>query len=167
MLLEPAPLNARAFAAFGQIIEVPADGGRTINGGTAIRHSRLATVDTSTCEGEAVISLFVAQARSLPLDLQELERHPLGSQAFMPLDGEPYLIVVAPGNEDGSPGLPQAFIARPDQGINLHRGVWHHPLLALHQTCRFLVVDRDGPGDNLEVVPLNSGRYQIDLPPAA
>lgn len=165
--LAPVSLSASAFAAFGQVIEVPAQPGLVINSGTAVRHSHLARVDTGNPDGEAIISLFVAEPRTLPLALEELERHPLGSQAFMPLDNQPYLVVVAPANPDGSPGTPLAFFARPDQGINLHRGVWHHPLLALHKTCRFLVVDRDGPGNNLELCSLSPGSFQIDSLPVS
>ena len=82
-----------------------------------------------------------------------MERHPLGSQAFFPLQATPWLAVVAP-DEAGRPGLPRAFLVRPDadgfMGVNYHRGVWHHPLLALERLSDFLVIDRGGDGVNLE-----------------
>lgn len=162
--LKPEALTAEAFLPFGQVIQAPAHGGLSINDGTAVRHDALALVDAAGEGGRAIISLFVAQPRRLPFRLVELEKHPLGSQAFMPLDGEPYLVVVAPTRADGSPGKPRSFYARPDQGVNFDKGVWHHPLLALNKTCRFLVVDRAGPGRNLDVVPLTDANYQLEAP---
>ncbi len=145
------------------MIETPEHNGLSINGNTAVRHDALARVDAASDSGHPIISLFVAQPRSLPFRLIELERHPLGSQAFMPLDGEPYLVVVAPTGPGGGPGLPLAFLARADQGVNFDKGVWHHPLLALNRTCRFLVVDRAGPGSNLDVVSLATVDHWIEL----
>lgn len=161
--LIPTPLNQTSFAAYGQVIEVPRKAGIKINDGTAVRHDALANVDTAEQSGEPVISIFVAQARPLPITLQELEQHPLGSQAFMPLDNEAYLVVVAEQQANGEPGKLHAFLASAAQGINLHRGVWHHPLLALKKTCRFLVVDRHGPGENLVVVPITTANYLVNL----
>ena len=72
-----------------------------------------------------------------------------GSQSFAPLSARPFLVVVAE-DESGKPGRPQAFLAAPGQGVNYHRNVWHHPLMTIGETSDFLVVDRDGPGINLE-----------------
>ncbi|MNL70724.1 Ureidoglycolate lyase [compost metagenome] len=78
-----------------------------------------------------------------------MERHPLGSQSFSPLSGRPFLVAVSP-DEGGRPGRPLVFLARGDQGVNYGRNVWHHPLMAIGAVSDFLVVDRDGPGNNLE-----------------
>src|SRR3546814_10405738 len=91
-----------------------------------------------------------------------LERHPLGSQAFMPLTPHPYLVVVGSSPD----AMPRAFLAQPGQGINLHRGVWHHPLLALEAPSEFLVLDRAGHGNNRDAVMLHAacvqnGRAQV------
>ena len=83
-----------------------------------------------------------------------LERHPLGSQAFLPLGERPYLVVVAPPGAPPSPASVRAFLAAPGQGVNYAPGVWHHPLLALDAVSDFWVIDRAGPGDNCEEITL-------------
>lgn len=133
---------------------MPNDAGIQINAGSAIRHDDLSRADTHHEQGETGLSLFVAQPRALPITLTMLERHPLGSQAFMPLDGQAFIVVVAPTLSNGQAGEPVAFFAQAEQGINFARGVWHHPLIALASAGRFLVVDRIGPGDNLETIQM-------------
>jgi ureidoglycolate lyase len=100
-------------------------------------------------DGRAGISIFNAQPRTLPYTCDLLERHPDGSQAFIPMTQHPFLVIVAP-DEDGSPGTPQAFITKPGQAINLHRGTWHGVLIPLHAPGLFAVVDRIGSGANLQ-----------------
>lgn len=141
-------LGAAAFAPFGDVIAA-GDAGATvaINAGTAQRFHALAEVDTAHEQGRAVISVVRAQPRALPFTVQLLERHPLGSQAFIPLDPAlRYLVVVASAID----AAPRAFLAAQGQGVNFHRGTWHHPLLALDRISDFLVVDRAGPGANCE-----------------
>jgi ureidoglycolate lyase len=139
------PLDAIAFAAFGDVI-APEAARKVIsvNDGTAQRFHALGRVDSDG--GATVLSIFRAQPRTLPFEVRMLERHPRGSQAFVPLSGAPYLVVVA---ED--PSLPpRAFLARGDQGVNFRKGTWHHPLLALEREVDFLVVDREGDDDNCD-----------------
>jgi ureidoglycolate lyase len=154
MLLQPSPLTAAAFAPFGDVIQIEGHASRWINNGTCERFDDLAEVDVAGEGGRAVISLFRATPRSLPLQVQSLERHPLSSQAFYPLQQQPFLIVVA---EDGSgPVAPRvrAFLSSGQQGVNFRRNTWHHELLALNETSLFLVVDRGGPGENCEQLPV-------------
>jgi len=151
-------LTPDAFAPFGEVIEAAsAQSVYLINEGTAQRFHALAQIDTGAEGGAAIISLFRAQPRALPFTVRLLERHPLGSQAFMPLSPYPYLIVVG----SSADAAPRAFLAQPGQGINLHRGVWHHPLLALQASSDFLVIDRAGDGDNCEEAMLPAV-YRID-----
>lgn len=98
---------------------------------------------------KVVLNIFRGTARVFPYTVDMMERHPLGSQSFSPLSGKPFLVVVSE-DENGRPAKPQVFLARGDQGVNYHRNVWHHPLMTVDATCDFLVVDRDGPGNNLE-----------------
>jgi len=150
-------LTQDAFAPFGEVIDTAAASTvYTINDGTAQRFHALAQVDTQSGGGAPIISLFRAQPRELPFVVRMLERHPLGSQAFMPLAPNPYLVVVGSSPD----AVPRAFLAQPGQGINLHRGVWHHPLLALRATSDFLVIDRAGAGDNCDEVALPAA-YRI------
>jgi ureidoglycolate lyase len=147
------PLTRAAFAPFGEVIE--ADERQTqfvINGGTSQRFHDLARLEPGA-GGRLIVSIFRAQARTLPFAVTMLERHPKASQAFMPLSGHPYLVVVAaPGALD--PAAIQAFLARGDQGVNFAPGTWHHPLLALAGVSDFLVLDRDDPLDNCDEHPL-------------
>jgi ureidoglycolate lyase len=114
-----APLTAEAFAPFGEVLEATGDPDRIINQGLCGRFHDRATLDI--VEGRAGISLFKSEARSLPYVLDMVERHPLGSQAFLPMSLDPFLVIVAP-DEGGAPGTPLAFRTAPGQGINLHRG---------------------------------------------
>lgn len=144
------PLTREAFAPFGDVIEA-SDAVRhfPINEGTTERYHDLAKIDLDDA-GRAIVSIFRAQPRSLPLTLTLLERHPLGSQAFMPLQGRPYLVAVAPRGDAFDTGDVRVFLARGDQGVNYAAGVWHHPLLALDAVSDFLIVDRAGPGANCD-----------------
>jgi ureidoglycolate lyase len=122
---------------------------RFINGGTTERFHALGHAEALGEGAETIISLFRGQPRMLPYLVTMMERHPLGSQSFHPLQNRPWLVVVAE-DEGGRPGVPQVFRARGDQGINYRANAWHHPLMALSETSDFLVVDRSGPGNNLE-----------------
>lgn len=152
--LTPEPLTQEAFAPFGRVIEA-SDGAATldINQGHAVRYDRLAEVDVADEGGAGVISLF--RARPLgELVLRVFERHPLGSQSFMPLSGRPYLVAVAPPG-DFDPSKIRLFHAEGHQGVHYNKGTWHHFLLVL-EASDFLVIDRAGPGENCEEVVLGS-----------
>lgn len=152
-VLHIEPLTREAFAPFGDVIETDAAAQTyAINAGTTTRFHDLARIDTGRDGGRPVLSLFRAQPRTLPFPIALLERHPLGSQAFVPLSQRAYLVVVA---TDPS-ATPRAFLARDGQGVNYHAGTWHHPLLALGEVSDFLVVDRAGPGNNCDEVELET-----------
>ncbi|MDR3410220.1 MAG: ureidoglycolate lyase [Formivibrio sp.] len=143
-------LSHEAFAPFGEVIE--ADPLRTqfaINAGTSQRFHDLARLDPGK-DGRLTVSIFRSQPRDLPLSITMLERHPKGSQAFMPLSGKPFLVVVAPAGDKVDPHQIRAFWAHGQQGINFTAGTWHHPLLALHSESDFLVIDRADPASNCE-----------------
>jgi ureidoglycolate lyase len=148
-VLSILPLTQDAFAPFGQVIEADPARMKFINGGNTERFHALGQADV-TGEGACVIlNIFRGQPRPFPYELTMMERHPFGSQSFSPLNGRPYLVVVS-ADEEGKPGEPQVFLARGDQGVNYGRNVWHHPLMTIGEVSDFLVVDRDGPGNNLE-----------------
>jgi len=147
----PEPLTAAAFAPFGEVLEAAGEPTKIINRGLCARFHDLARLDFGP-GGRAGISIFRAEPRALPLTLDLLERHPLGSQAFLPMSLDPFLVVVAP-DEGGRPGRPRAFLAAPGQGVNYRRGTWHGVLTPLHAPGLFAVVDRiaEGPdAGNLE-----------------
>jgi ureidoglycolate lyase len=141
------PLTAAAFAPFGDVLEATGDF-RLINDGMCQRHHDRAQLDFGPA-GRAGISVFSATPRALPYQFTLLERHPEGSQAFMPMSQHPFLVIVAL-DASGTPGTPQAFVTNGAQGINLHRGTWHGVLTPLHAPGLFAVVDRIGATPNLE-----------------
>lgn len=141
------PLTAEAFAPYGDVLDATGDPDRIINAGLCGRYHDRAKLDFG--DGRAGISLFSAEPRNLPLALDMVERHPDGSQAFLPMSLEPFLVVVAP-DETGKPGRPVAFRTEPGQGVNYHRGIWHGVLAPLSSPGLFAVIDRIGEGANLE-----------------
>ena len=152
------PLTRDRFAAFGEVIEVSdRNDTRDINYGNTVRHDELVRVEAT--DGEVVISIFRSRPVSRPFTLELMERHPLGSQSFMPLSSNPYLVAVAPPGELDASAI-EVFLAAPGQGVNYRRGVWHHYCMALHAESDFLVVDRAGTGDNCDEVRL-TGDEQI------
>ncbi|MCP3968915.1 MAG: ureidoglycolate lyase [Rhodobacteraceae bacterium] len=142
------PLTAKAFAPFGEVLDTSGAPDRIINQGLCGRFHDRARLDFGP-GGRAGISIFKAELRALPYGLEMVERHPEGSQAFLPLDGHGFLVTVA-ADENGRPGTPGAFLTAPGQGINLHRGIWHGVLAPLAGNGIFAVVDRIGDTPNLE-----------------
>lgn len=147
----PEPLTSAAFAPFGDVIEASPQAEQiAINYGQTTRFNDLARIDVEG--GHAIVSIF----RGRPLDPPHLtifERHPLGSQSFTPLQGRAFLVAVAPPG-DLDPAAIRVFRAQGHQGVNYAKGVWHHYLLPLEAESDFLVIDRAGPGENLDEIEL-------------
>jgi len=151
--LTPEPLTTESFAPFGSVIEACDDAVRLeINQGHAIRYDALAEIDVADGGGTGVLSLFRAKPLG-ELVLRVFERHPLGSQSFVPLSGRPYLVAVAPAGPFDAARV-RLFRAQGHQGVHYRKGVWHHFLLVLEAESDFLVIDRAGPGDNCAEVEL-------------
>lgn len=149
MKLDIKPLTKEAFAPYGDVISVAESDHFLINDGSTERYHDLAKVELLN-GGRALINIFRATPLQYPLKIKLVERHPQGSQAFIPMNGRPYLVLVAPAGKTVSSSDLVAFIATGDQGINYHAGTWHHPVLALEGVSDFLVVDRGGEGDNCD-----------------
>lgn len=148
--IDVQPLTREAFGPFGDVITTDGADHFPINDGTAERFHDLAEIQ---CLGEGawpVVSIIRSQPCGLPADAQFLERHPFGSQAFIPLSGRPYIVIVAPASDSIDVAAIRAFRADENQGVNYHAGVWHHPLIVLDRASDFLVIDRAGPGDNCD-----------------
>ena len=146
------PLTSESFKPFGDVMEATESAQHfSINQGFAQRFHRLAHVDVTQGGGEPALSIFKARARAQPVQLSVLEKHPHGSQAFMPLSGRPYLVVVALGADQPDLKSLRCFAANGQQGVNYAKGTWHHPLLAL-QDDDFWVVDRAGPKGEVNCV---------------
>jgi ureidoglycolate lyase len=141
------PLTKQAFAPFGDIIEMDGVNPREINQGFAQRFNDLATIDVS--DGQTSVSLFTAIPRPSPIAIKLMERHPLGSQLFFPLQNEDWYVLACSDPRDEKSY--RAFKASGQQGVNYKRNTWHHPLLVVSES-RFIIVDRKGDGNNLEEV---------------
>jgi ureidoglycolate lyase len=148
--LKPQPLTAEAFAPFGDVIETGSKSPLAINDEMAQRYDDLASLDIGDQGGRPNVSLFVSQPRPLPVIIDMIERHPLGSQLFMPLGDYPYLVAVTDGTPPFQPSDLSVFLITDGRGVNYRKGLWHLPLCTLFETGRYLVVDRGGPGDNCD-----------------
>jgi ureidoglycolate lyase len=146
-------LTREGFATFGDVITKEGAHHYSINNGTTERFHDLARIDVTDADGKPLVSLFQGQPRQFPLEVTIMEQHPLGSQAFIPLSKNPYLVLVAPRGEFNPRGL-CAFLAQAGQGVNYAKGVWHHALVALNEVSEFIVIDRGGAGSNCEEVRL-------------
>ncbi|QND50503.1 ureidoglycolate lyase (plasmid) [Phyllobacterium sp. 628] len=143
------PLTREAFRPFGDVIEVEGSASFPINHGMCDRYHDLAKVETTGENARTLISLLRGKPYELPLELTMVERHPFGSQAFVPLSANPFLVVVAHDQTDCA-SYPIAFLTKPGQGVNIHRNVWHGILTPLGGVSDFVVIDRGGDGINLQ-----------------
>ncbi|MEP5731158.1 MAG: ureidoglycolate lyase [Sulfitobacter sp.] len=147
LVIKTTPLTSEKFAPFGDVMQVSGVPDKMINQGKCGRFHNRAELDFT--DGQAGISIFQSEAETLPLTLEMMERHPAGSQAFVPMSAEPFLVVVAQ-DADGTPSNPIAFLTAPGQAINFHRGTWHGVLTPLSAPGIFAVIDRIGDGANLQ-----------------
>ncbi len=142
-------LTKVAFAPFGDVIETKDATLKIINGGTTERFHDLMKIDVEDQSGHAIVNIFRGQPFDFPIEIKMVERHPLGSQAFVPMGKFPFLVVVAE-DKNGVPLTPRVFKAEGGQGVNYAKNTWHHPLLSLQNICDFIVIDRSGEGNNLQ-----------------
>ena len=145
--IKTQPLTTKAFAPFGDVMDASGEPTKMINQGKCGRFHDQASLDFS--DGRAGISIFKGEKETLPYTLEMVERHPSGSQAFVPMSADSFLVVVA-HDENGVPKDPVAFLTQPGQAINFHRGTWHGVLAPLSDPGLFAVIDRIGDGANLE-----------------
>jgi ureidoglycolate lyase len=163
LVLRPQPLSAAAFAPFGQVIEARTEGSHhAVNDGDAARYHDLAQVDTAADGGRTLVNIFRARPHALPLKLKLVERHRVGSQLFMPLASQRFLVVVAAAGPAPRAESLRCFVASAGQGVNLARGTWHHPLLALDTGGDFLVIDRGSDVEDCEVLALDQSEVWVE-----
>ena len=147
-IIKPIKINRSNFAIYGDLITTDDVGPIDINAGYAKRFDNLANLNTSKDEGKTIVSIFSALKRTFPLVIDMMEKHPLGSQAFIPMKETIFLAFVAPPGESPEISKIQSFIIPPKTGINYNPGIWHFPLISTEDT-NFLVIDRKGNGNNL------------------
>ena len=154
IIIEPKPINKENFSKFGDMITTENIKPIEINNGYAKRFDDIVNVDTSNNNGETTISIFSALKRSFPMKIDMMEKHPLGSQAFIPMKETTFLTLVAPEGEKLEIDKIESFIVPKGKGVNYKTGVWHFPLIST-EDMDFLVVDRKGSGENLIIENLN------------
>jgi len=146
--VKPIKITRENFSDFGDVISSENIKPIDINAGYAKRFDDLANVNTLKDEGKTIVSIFSAMKRVFPMKIDMMEKHPLGSQAFMPMKETTFLAFVAPPGDLPEINKIKSFIVPPKNGINYKPGVWHFPLISTEDTS-FLVIDRKGSGDNL------------------
>tara|TARA_B100001559_G_scaffold178677_1_gene149606 strand:+ start:124 stop:618 length:495 start_codon:yes stop_codon:yes gene_type:complete len=151
--INPKPITKKSFSKFGDMITTDDIKPLEINNGYAKRFDGIANLDTSRDNGETTICIFSALKRSFPMKIDMMEKHPLGSQAFLPMKETTFLVFVAPKGEKPNLNEVEAFIVPPGIGVNYNPGTWHFPLIST-EDMNFLVVDRKGSGDNLVIESL-------------
>ena len=149
-IIKPIPITKENFAKYGDMISTKNIKPLEINNGYAKRYDGIANLNTSSDNGETTISIFSALKRSFPMKIDMMEKHPLGSQAFIPMKETTFLVFVAPKEERLDLNKIEAFIIPPGIGVNYKPGTWHFPLIST-EDMNFLVVDRKGSGDNLVI----------------
>jgi len=153
-IIKPIPITKNNFSQFGDMISTSEIKPIEINNGYAKRYDGIANLNTSKDNGETTISIFSALKRNFPMKIDMMEKHPLGSQAFIPMKETTFLAFVAPNGDKPDLNKIEAFIIPPGIGINYKPGTWHFPLIST-EDMNFLVVDRKGPGDNLIIKNLD------------
>ena len=148
LVIKPIKITKTNFSTFGDVISSNDIKPTDINAGYAKRFDNLANINTSKDEGKTVVSIFSALKRTFPMKIDMMEKHPLGSQAFIPMKETTFLCFVAPSGESPEVSKIQSFIIAPKTGINYKPGIWHFPLISTENT-NFLVIDRKGDGENL------------------
>ena len=154
IIIKPKPITKENFSKYGDVITTKDIKPLEINNGYAKRFDGIANLDTSTNNGETTICIFSALKRSFPMKIDMMEKHPLGSQAFIPMQETTFLVLVAPKGDKPNVDEIESSIVPPNIGVNYNPGIWHFPLIST-KDMNFLVVDRKGSGDNLVLEDLN------------
>ena len=159
--VNPKPITKENFLKFGEVITTDDIKPLEINDGYAKRFDGIANLNTSKDNGETTICIFSALKRSFPMKIDMMEKHPLGSQAFVPMKETTFLVFVAPMGDKPNLNEAEAFIVPPGIGVNYNPGTWHFPLIAT-EDMNFLVVDRKGSGENLVIENLDKDEVVLN-----
>ncbi|MDA9663071.1 ureidoglycolate lyase [bacterium] len=143
-------ITKKNFSKFGQLIDTSKKNPISINDGYAKRFDDLINIDVSKDKGRAIISIFNAKKRSFPMKIDMMEKHPLGSQAFIPMEDTKFLVFVAPKGDKPDINKIQSFLVPKQTGVNYKAGIWHFPLIST-KNMNYLIVDRKGRGNNLVI----------------
>ena len=150
IIIKPKKITRKNFQKFGDLISVKKKKSININDGYAKRFDNLCRINTSSKKGKTIMSIFSAKKRKFPMNIKMMEKHPLGSQAFVPMNETTFLVFVAPKGKRPNTKKIESFIVPKQTGINYKPGIWHFPLLST-KNMNFLVIDRKGIGNNLVI----------------
>ena len=162
LVIKPKVINKENFKKFGDMITTDDIKPLDINNGYAKRYDGIASLDAQKDNGVSTISIFSALKRSFPMKVDMMEKHPLGSQAFIPMKETTFLAFVAPEGDKPDLNKIEAFIIPKGIGVNYNAGIWHFPLIST-EDMNFLVVDRKGDGDNLVFHNLDEKNITLDF----
>ena len=160
-IVKPVEISRSNFDAYGDLISTDNIDPMDINAGYAKRFDNLANIDTSNAEGKTIVSIFSALKRTFPMKIDMMEKHPFGSQAFIPMKETTFLSFVALPGKFPEINKVQSFIVPPKTGINYKPGIWHFPLISTEDT-NFLVIDRKGIGENLIIHKFEKEKIILD-----
>ena len=150
IIIKPKKITRKNFQKFGDLISVKKKKSVNINDGYAKRFDNLCRINTSSKKGKTIMSIFSAKKRKFPMNIKMMEKHPLGSQAFVPMNETTFLVFVAPKGKRPNTKKIESFIVPKQTGINYKPGIWHFPLIS-SKNMNFLVIDRKGIGNNLVI----------------
>ena len=150
IIIKPKKITRNNFKKFGDLISTKKIKPININNGYAKRFDNLCRINTSPKKGKTIMSIFSAKKRKFPMNIKMMEKHPLGSQAFVPMNETTFLVFVAPKGKRPNTKKIESFIVPKQTGINYKPGIWHFPLIS-SKNMNFLVIDRKGIGNNLVI----------------
>ena len=150
IIIKPKKITRKNFQKFGDLISIKKKKSININDGYAKRFDNLCRINTSSKKGKTIMSIFSAKKRKFPMNIKMMEKHPLGSQAFVPMNETTFLVFVAPKGKRPNTKKIESFIVPKQTGINYKPGIWHFPLIS-SKNMNFLVIDRKGIGNNLVI----------------
>ena len=148
--IKPIKITKKNFSKFGELIDTKKRKPIIINNGYAKRFHDLGKINTSSKKGNPIISIFSAKKRIFPMKIDMMEKHPLGSQAFIPMEKTTFIVFVAPKGKKPDVNKIKSFIIPKQTGVNYKPGIWHFPLIS-NKNMNFLVIDRKGRGNNLVI----------------
>jgi ureidoglycolate lyase len=147
-IIKPIEITRKNFAVYGDLISSDNIKSIDINAGYAKRFDNLANINTSRDGGKTIVSIFSTLKRTFPMKIDMMEKHPLGSQAFIPMKETNFIVLVAPPGDKPEISKIESFVVSRGIGINYKPDIWHFPLIST-ENMNFLVMDRKGTGDNL------------------
>ena len=161
-IIKPTKITKKSFALYGDLISTNDVRPMDINDGYAKRFDNLANINTSKEKGETIVSIFSALKRTFPMKIDMMEKHPLGTQAFIPMKETTFITFVAPLGKKPEINKIESFIVPPGMGINYKAGVWHFPLIST-EDMNYLVIDRKGSGNNLIIYNFEKEKVILEL----